>query len=158
MENQPLVSIGVPVYNGGSYLDECLNSILNQTYQHWDCVIVDNKSNDDTNTIAKAFLKKDKRFRIIENDEFVDQTTNWNISFEKRNPNARYFKIVPADDWIFPEYLSRMVEVMEKYPTIGICSSYRIDDRKVECDFLDYYAGPFHEGRMILIDHLLYGF
>jgi len=155
MENQPLTSIGVPVYNGGKYLEECLQSILDQTYENWECVIVDNKSTDETNHIAKDFLKKDARFRLVENTDFVDQTTNWNISYKENAPEAKYFKIVPADDWLFPEYVEKFVEVMEKYPSTGICSSYRINDKKVGCDKLDIYDGQFYNGKEILLKHLL---
>ena len=65
---QPLVSIGVPVYNGEQYLEECLNSILIQTYQNWECVIIDNFSTDNTNAIASEFVKKDNRFKLFKND------------------------------------------------------------------------------------------
>lgn len=156
MNPQPLVSIGVPVYNGAKYLEECLNSIFVQTYQNWECVIIDNCSTDGTNSIARKFEEKDKRFHLIKNTDFVDQTTNWNISFSKISSDAKYFKIVCADDWIFPEHIEKMAEVMEKYPSTGICSSYRIDGTRVTCDQLDYYNGSFYTGREILIDHLLY--
>ncbi len=89
--NIPLVAIGVPVYNGGPYLKECLDSILNQTYQNWECVIIDNQSKDDTNKIAQEFVDQDSRFKLIVNEEFVDQTTNWNISYQKSSENAKIF-------------------------------------------------------------------
>mgnify|MGYP006287464231 CR=1 FL=1 len=155
MNDQPLASVGVPVYNGGEYLEECLKSIQNQTYQNWECVIVDNQSTDDTNKIAKSFLQKDKRFRLVENSDFVDQTTNWNISFKQINPGAKYFKIVPADDWIFPEYLEKMIDVMENHPSVGICSSYRLVDIKVRRSGLDYYDGQCYDGRKVLVEELL---
>jgi len=156
MEQQPLVSIGVPVYNGAKYLEECLNSILVQTYQNWECVIIDNCSKDDTNIIAEKFEEIDKRFRVIKNKDFVDQTTNWNISFSAISAEAIYFKIVCADDWIYPEHIEKMVAVMEKYPSTGICSSYRIDGQAVNCDKLNFYEGPFRNGKEILIKQLFY--
>jgi glycosyltransferase involved in cell wall biosynthesis len=156
MKNQPLASIGVPVYNGGEYLEECLRSILEQTYQNWECVIVDNRSTDETNRIARSFTERDSRFRLIENSDFVDQTTNWNISFRNIDSGARYFKIVPADDWIFPEYLERMIEAMERHPGAGICSSYRLMDRWIKCDRLDYYDGTCFDGKIILVEQLLH--
>lgn len=158
MESQPLVSIGVPVYNGGKYLEECLNSILVQTYQNWQCIIVDNCSTDNTNLLAQRFVASDNRFHLIVNKDFVDQTANWNITFSKISRESVYFKIVCADDWIFPEYLEKMVAVMERYPSTGVCSSYRIDGVKVNCDRLDYYDGPFHAGKKILLRQLFYNF
>jgi glycosyltransferase involved in cell wall biosynthesis len=150
INSEPLVAIGVPVYNGGAYLRECLDSILKQTYQNWKCVIVDNQSTDDTNKISREFVDLDKRFDLIVNEHFVDQTTNWNISYEKSAAEARYFKIVCADDWIFPAYLEKMVRVMDSDPSVGFCSSYRIDGKSVRCSGLDIYDGNYYNGKEIL--------
>lgn len=152
--SNPLVAIGLPVYNGGLYLRECLQSVLNQTYQNWICVIIDNKSTDDTNEIARDFVSRDKRFELIVNEEFVDQTTNWNLAYLKSRADAKYFKIVCADDWLFPAYLEKMVPVLEGDPTVGFCSSYRIDGESVRCDCLDYYDGNYYDGKQILIRQL----
>jgi len=156
MNDKPLVSIGVPVYNGGKYLEECLNSIKDQTWQNWECVIIDNCSKDDTNDIAKKFEGSDNRFRLIKNTDFVDQTTNWNIAFKNLSNNAKYSKILCADDWIYPGHIEKMVEIMEKYPSVGICSSYRLDDIHSIGDGLDIYKGPFFKGHDILIGQLFY--
>ena len=59
MEN---VSIIVPSYNQGIYLGDCLQSILDQTYVNWDCIIVNDGSNDQTEQIAKDWCKNDSRF------------------------------------------------------------------------------------------------
>jgi len=153
-KKDPFVFIGVPVYNGGDFLEECLESILKQTYSNWECAIIDNQSKDETNRIAQDFVKRDARFKLYLNDEFVDQTTNWNISFSKTPPEAKYFKIVCADDWLFPEYLEKMVPLLEKRPDTGFCSSYRLDGERVKCDGLDYYEGNYFDGRRILIRQL----
>lgn len=152
--NAPLVAVGVPVYNGGPYLKECLDSILNQTYQNWECVIIDNQSKDDTNKIAQEFVDQDSRFKLIVNEEFVDQTTNWNISYQKSSDEAKYFKIVCADDWLFPTFLEKMVPILEANSSVGFCSSYRIDGVRVRCDGLDYYGGNYYDGKDILIRQL----
>ena len=126
MTSKPLVSVGVPVYNGATYLSECLESILNQTYSNWECLVINNKSTDETPLIAKKFEEKDCRFKIIDNEEFVDMTTNFNLSFKYISEKAKYFKVVCADDWIFPDFIEKMVGVMEEHPNAGICASYRI--------------------------------
>lgn len=154
--NTPLVAIGVPVYNGGPYLKECLDSISNQTYQNWECVIIDNQSKDDTNEIAREFVDQDPRFILIVNEDFVDQTTNWNISYQKSSDKAKYFKIVCADDWLFPAFLEKMVPILEADPSTGFCSSYRLDGDRVRCDGLDYYKGNYFDGKKILIKQLQY--
>ena len=154
LRSGPPVSIGLPVYNGGDYLEECLESVRQQTYQNWECVIVDNQSRDDTSKIAKRFVEKDKRFQLHVNEKFVDQAENWNISFRIASKQAKYFKIVCADDWLFPEYLECMVPAMEAKREVGLCSSYRIDGARVGCGGLDYYHGSYFDGKEILIRHL----
>jgi glycosyltransferase involved in cell wall biosynthesis len=150
-----LVSVIIPVYNGGKYIQECLESIEKQSFRNFECIINNNKSTDNTLEIAESFASRDIRFKIFENDEFLGQTENWNISVTRISDESVYIKIVPADDWLFPEYLEKMVEVMDKHPETGICSSYRLDESRVLCDGLDYYKGPVFSGREILYRQLL---
>jgi glycosyltransferase involved in cell wall biosynthesis len=153
-EDLPLVAIGVPVYNGGKYLEECLSSILNQTYNNWECVIVDNFSDDDTNQIARSFVEKDKRFKLFRNDRLLPVMENWNMVFSYVSKDAEYFKIVPADDWLFETFLEEFVELMENYPSVGVCSSYRIDGIRIRGNGLDYYEGNVFNGRTIIKNEL----
>ena len=152
---KPLVAIGIPVYNGDKHLAECLESIRNQTYENWECVVANNQSTDHTLSIAESYAKIDSRFRVVTNPEFVDMKTNFNNAHKYCN-EAKYFKVVCADDWIFPEYLEKMVDVMESNPGAGICSSYRIDNKIVGCYGLDIYSAPLFPGREVLDHELLY--
>lgn len=61
----PLISVIVPCYNQAQYLDECLQSVLDQTYQDWECIIVNDGSPDNTEEIAKKWLERDQRFRYV---------------------------------------------------------------------------------------------
>lgn len=137
-ELQPLVSVLTPVYNGEKYLTECIESVLAQTYKKWEYIINDNCSTDRTLEIAQQYAQQDKRIRIYCNEEFVDAVKNHNIALSKISPESKYCKIVQADDWLFPECLTRMVEVAEANPSVGIVSSYRLYDRWVDCDGLPY--------------------
>ena len=152
--DEPLVSIAIPVYNGEKYIDECLSSIEKQTYQNWECIINDNCSKDNTVVIAEQYVQRDSRFKLYKNENFLGIVDNWNTAFQRLNPNAVFCKIVPADDWIFPEFIEKMVEVMEKDPEIGICSSYRIDHIQVRADDLDIYRGNVFSGRELLLKQL----
>jgi hypothetical protein len=60
-----LISVIVPCYNQAHFLDETLNSILNQSYTNWECIIVNDGSPDNTENIAKKWIKKDQRFKYI---------------------------------------------------------------------------------------------
>jgi glycosyltransferase involved in cell wall biosynthesis len=124
--DHPLISVVTPVYNGERYLDECITSVLGQTHTNLDYVIVDNCSKDGTLAIADDHARRDRRVRVHRNDRFVGVIENHNNAFGLVSPNAKYCKVVSADDWIFPECLERLVAVGEACPSAGIVSSYGI--------------------------------
>jgi glycosyltransferase involved in cell wall biosynthesis len=154
MNTSPLVTIGVPVYNGEKYLRECLESIAKQTYDNWECYVINNRSTDGSLAIAESIAAKDSRVKVITNPEFVPMVTNFNNTFNPVSEKTKYFKVVCADDWIFPEFVEKMVDVMEKNPGAGICSAYRIDNKEVNCFGLDYYRGPLFNGKEVLLHQL----
>ncbi|MDH4246150.1 MAG: glycosyltransferase, partial [Nitrospira sp.] len=96
-EKQPLVSVLTPVYNGEDHLAQCIESVLAQTYQNWEYVIVNNRSTDRTLEIAEQYAQKDKRIRIHNNSEFVGCDENGNIAFRQITPESKYCKMVHAD-------------------------------------------------------------
>lgn len=151
----PLVSVLTPVFNGESYIAECIESVLRQTYSNWEYVIVNNRSTDRTLDIAQHYARRDPRIRVHPNERFVGAIANHNIAVSLMSPDSKYCKILNADDWLFPECLTRMVEVAEAYPNVGIVSSYRLEDRFVRCDGLPYPSTclPGREvGRLSLLD------
>ncbi|MBA7557331.1 hypothetical protein ES705_50079 [subsurface metagenome] len=154
--NNPLVSIGVPVYNGAKYLEECLESIAKQSYTNWECIIINNQSTDETPEIALKYVDLDKRFKLHHTSEFLSLIDNWNYCYSKISDDAVYFKIVPADDWIYPEFLEEMVPAMEANKQTGVCSSYRIDETKVSATGLSPYDGNVFNGKDIIARELLY--
>lgn len=136
-EAQPLVSVLTPVYNGQAYLAECIESILAQTYQNWEYVIVNNCSSDETLKIARTYADKDKRIRIHNNSEFVGCDQNGNIAFRQISVDSKYCKVVHADDWIYPECIMKMVELAEAHPTVAIVGAYGLSRANVQWVGLD---------------------
>ena len=65
MKNVTLISVVIPAYNTESFLDETLESVLSQTYENWECIIVNDGSTDNTESIAKKWCEKDARFRYF---------------------------------------------------------------------------------------------
>jgi glycosyltransferase involved in cell wall biosynthesis len=133
-----LVSVITPVYNGEKYLAECIESVLAQTYQHWEYIIVDNCSTDGSPEIVRNYVDKDKRVRLYSNKEFVSAIENHHAAFRKISPGSKYCKVVHADDWLFPECLEKMVAIGENNPNVGIVGSYRLDGVRVNLDGLPY--------------------
>ena len=88
--NSALISIIVPCYNQAQYLDECLQSVLDQTYHDWECIIVNDGSPDNTAEVATNWLEKDARFKYFDKE-------NGGLS------SARNFGIGKAEgEWILP--------------------------------------------------------
>lgn len=156
VDTQPFVSVLTPVYNGGKFLQECIESVLNQNYENWEYVLVNNRSTDDTLEIMREYAAQDDRIRIHNNEEFLPQIENLNHAFRQISSKSKYCKVVHADDWLFPECLSQMVKVAEEYPSVGIVSSYRLVNNKVDLDGLPY-SSNFNSGNEIARKYLLYG-
>jgi glycosyltransferase involved in cell wall biosynthesis len=136
--SQPLVSVLTPVYNGETYLRECIESVLRQTYQNWEYIIVNNRSEDATLAIAEGYAHRDPRIRIHTNSEFVSAIANHNVAFQQMSPASRFCKIVHADDWLFPECIEKMVEVATANPSVGLVSAYALWGTEVKLDGLPY--------------------
>ena len=130
MDAQPLVSVVTPVYNGERHLAECIESIIAQTYQNWDYVVVNNCSTDTTAEIVETYVARDSRIRLSNNEEHLDIIPNWNHALRQISPESKYCKVLHADDFLFPECLERMVELAEANPSAGIISSYRVNGQK----------------------------
>jgi glycosyltransferase involved in cell wall biosynthesis len=151
---EPLVSIVTPVYNEAKYLAESIESVLSQTYDNWDYTIVDNCSTDATAEIARCYAAKEPRIRVIQNESFLPAISNHNRALECISPNSKYCKVVLGDDWLYPECLERMVDVAERYPSVGIVGAYGLEGTRVICTGLPYSTGPL-SGREICRKHLL---
>jgi glycosyltransferase involved in cell wall biosynthesis len=154
VDAQPFVSVLTPVYNGAKFLRECIESVLNQDYENWEYVLVNNHSTDDSLDIMKEYAAKDDRIRIHNNKDFLPQMQNLNHAFRQISPKSKYCKVVHADDWMYPQCLTKMVEVGEEYPSVGVVSSYRLDDNQVGLNGLPYDK-TFNTGREIARDHLI---
>lgn len=153
--SEAFVSVATPVYNCEKYLNECIDSVLSQTYRNFEYIIVNNCSTDQSPEIAKKYAEMDNRIRLYSNEELLPSLTNFNQMLRKLSPNSKYCKIVHADDWIYPECLEKMVNLAEKHPSVGIVGSYRLVNNKVELDGLPYSKTVIsgHEiSRMHLLD------
>jgi glycosyltransferase involved in cell wall biosynthesis len=128
---EPFVSVVTPIYNGQAYLGECIESVLAQTYENWEYVIVDNCSTDRSLAIAQRYARQDARIRIHKNTEFLSQLPNLNHTMRQISLQSKYCKAVHADDWLFPECLTRMVALAEANPSVGIVSAYRLEETRV---------------------------
>lgn len=131
---RPLVSVLTPVYNGETYIRECIESVLGQNYQNWVYTIVNNCSTDGTLEIAQEYASKDPRISIVNNAQFYRVIANHNVAMRCISPDSKYCKVVFADDWLFPECLEKMVSLAEQNPSVGIVGSYRLYGDTIRSD------------------------
>jgi glycosyltransferase involved in cell wall biosynthesis len=127
-----LVSVVTPFHNTAEYIGVCIESVLAQTHDTLEYLLVDNKSTDGSREIAERYARRDSRIRLLENDFFLEQLENYNGALARISPDSKYVKIAQADDVLFPECIARMVSVAEHEPTVGIVSSYYLYGRYLE--------------------------
>jgi len=132
-----------PAYNGDKHLGECIESVLSQTYENWEHIIVNNCSNDSTLTIAKNYAEKDSRIQVHDNKEFLTMVQNFNHSLLLISSESKYCKVLHADDLLFSDCLKEMVGLAEKNPSVGIVGSYVLEGVRVKCDGLPYSNSVF---------------
>jgi len=111
----PLITVLMPAYNAAEYLNEAIESIINQTFTDFEFLIIDDGSSDNSIDIIKSY--NDKRIRLIENGENIKliATLNKGINLSR----GKYIARMDSDDISFPERLQKQFEYMESHPDIG---------------------------------------
>lgn len=129
--NDSLISIVTPVHNTASFLQECIESVLRQTHQHWEYIIVDNASTDGSGEIALSYASRDARIRVHRFDELLPQVPNYNRALSLISSGSRYVKVLEADNWLFDQCIELMVGLAEKHPSIGVVCSHNATESRV---------------------------
>ena len=111
-DNKPLVSIGMPVYNGEKHIRQALDSLLAQDYGNFELIISDNASTDTTQEICHEYAMRDKRIRYYRNQQNMGNAWNFNRAFELYS--GEYFMWAADHDLWHPTFISRCVAVMEE--------------------------------------------
>lgn len=117
----PLVSIIVPCYNQAHFLNECLQSVLEQTFKNWSCIIVNDGSPDDTEQVAHEWCARDERFSyIFQENKGLSAARNTGIAATQ----STYILPLDADDVIHKNFLAQTIKKLESMPDVGIVSVY----------------------------------
>lgn len=116
-----LVSIIVPCYNQSHFLNESLQSVLDQTYVDWECIIVNDGSLDNTESIAQQWCEKDNRFSYLYKENGgLSSARNAGIT----KSDGEYILPLDADDYIQKDYLSKLVPKLYQDESLAIVSCY----------------------------------
>src|SRR2546423_2625235 len=112
----PLISIGMPVYNGAQFISQALDSLLKQTFADFEIIICDNASTDGTEEICSEYARRDQRIRYYRNPINLGLAGNCRRVLEVAR--GKYFKYAAHDDLCAPRLLERCVEVLENKPDV----------------------------------------
>lgn len=135
MNNNALVSVIVPVYKVEKYLNQCINTIVHQTYKNLEIILVDDGSPDECPKICDSWGRKDSRIKVI-------HKSNGGLS-DARNEGltkatGKYLLFVDSDDWISLNMVSDLVKIMDKENAdMGICQFADVfPDGRIEANSL----------------------
>lgn len=106
----PIVSIGLPVFNGEKSIHKTIEAILSQTLTNFELIISDNASTDNTSNICKEYEKKDRRVRYIRQEKNMGPWKNFNFVLNEAKTN--YFVWSAADDFMSNNYLESNIEII----------------------------------------------
>lgn len=145
MENE-LISIVVPIYNVENYLRMCLDSIQNQTYQNFECLLINDGSPDHSSKICEEFVEKDSRFKYFEKANGGLSSAR-NLGIECSGGGA-YITFVDSDDWLEHDALDRLYDALKKENADISIGRYNCYDES-RCQYLFYNSNPDDSLEMI---------
>lgn len=118
MNKTPLVSIITPNYNGQKFIKEAINSVLSQTYENWEMLIVDDGSTDSSTPIVKSYTKTDKRIKLLKTDLLNFPKLNRGPAAARntaiKKASGHYIAFLDSDDLWHPEKLEKQIDFMKK--------------------------------------------
>lgn len=119
--NSKKISIIVANYNNGHFVIDCFKSLINQTSQDWEAIVIDDKSTDNSSSVITEFIKDDKRFRFYQNSENIgyQKTLIKGIELSETSLFAR----LDPDDALGPHAIAKSIEAHELFPEAGLVYS-----------------------------------
>ena len=128
MDNNDLVSIGIPFYNAQEYLSDAIKSVVNQTYKNWELILIDDGSSDNSLNIANSFLS-DSRIRVISDGK--NKGLSARLNELTHYSSGKYYARMDADDIMHVERIGMQVKYLNEYEDVDVVGAnyYVIDNR-----------------------------
>ena len=101
-------SVVVPIYNAEKYIRRCIESIIHQTYENWELILVDDGSTDGSGAICKEYADKDSRIVLLQQENLGQVVARKN---GLAKASGEFTALVDADDWVDEDYIERLVEI-----------------------------------------------
>ncbi len=138
MENKIIdkISVVMPVYNAERFLRDAIDSVLCQSFEDFELIVIDDCSTDSSYEILREYERKDSRVRVYKNEENkgVSFTRNFGVSKAK----SEYIALIDSDDMWRKDKLSQQISILEKYPDTAVCftASSFVDTDSIESNFI----------------------
>jgi glycosyltransferase involved in cell wall biosynthesis len=124
LATEPLVSIGLPVYNGEQHVGDAARSVLDQDHRQLELVICDNASSDGTEEICRSLAAEDSRIRYHRHSRNIGLVNNFKSALALAT--GEYIKWIGDDDWLDTRFVSRCVEVLVDDPSLILVTTQQV--------------------------------
>ena len=157
-QDRPLVSWIVPVYNTASYLPQCLDSVIAQTYRHWELLLMDDGSTDGSAAICDQYAAKEERIRVVHKPNTgKPDTLNKAIGMAQGD----YVGVIDSDDWLEPEMCEVLLQAMQQTGREAAGCGYRnefVGETVLDAVCQERQVLNSTEAIVLLCDRKLYGY
>lgn len=116
-----MISIVIPTYNRAKLIHRALDSVLAQTYDNWECIVVDDHSTDETKDVVEKYIQKDERFKYIVNNRTKGAQGARNTGIMKSMGDL--ICLFDSDDIMYPNYLEKMFAVIDDKTDVVVCKA-----------------------------------
>lgn len=151
----PLISIVVPIYKVENYIEECINSILNQKFEDFELILVDDGSPDKAGEICDFYAEKDNRITVIhQNNKGLVKTRK----IGAKSAKGEYIINVDGDDFIGEDLLNEVSIIIEKYRPDVIAYNFMYFDKQAKNGLKNRHTSDLYEGERLEVikENLLY--
>ena len=132
----PTISVIVPVYKVEKYIHRCVDSILGQTYEDFELILVDDGSPDNCGAICDEYAAKDSRIVVIHQENGgLSAARNAGIDWAFANSDSQWLTFIDSDDWVHPEYLQRLLDAaLDHNASVSICGYAQTEGQEPEIE------------------------
>ena len=133
----PLVVVVTPVYNGGAFLREAMNSVQAQTYSNLIHLVINNASTDETASILADYENAAVKVVVVHHEDLLPQIPNWNSAFEYLPEGTNWIRWLCADDTMLPACIEKSVACGEQSKKIGFVNAIRDINGEIDAPLWD---------------------
>lgn len=114
------ISVIIASYNYAQYLEEAVNSVINQSYQDWELIVVDDGSSDSSVEIISSYCRKDSRIKFFQHENGQNKGLKETLLLGIKHASGDWVAFLESDDFFTPDNLFKKIEIIQKYPDVEL--------------------------------------